>query len=70
MFLSFYTDVRNGYVTRILSFGGFIEGLTSFVLAIGGKLMGSLDLGDLASSSQDGSISRLILTPTLSVFAL
>ena len=32
MFLSFHTDVRNGYVTQTLSFGGFIEGLASFVL--------------------------------------
>ena len=65
MFLSFRTDVRNGYVTQILSFGGFIEGLASFVFAIGGKVMGSLDLGDLASASQDGNTSRLISTLTL-----
>ena len=40
-------------VTRTLSFGGFIEGLASFVFTISGKLMGCLDLGDLASASQD-----------------
>ena len=44
MFLSFHTDVRNGNVTRILSFGGFIEDLASFAFAIGSNLMGSLDL--------------------------
>ena len=53
MFLSFHTDVRNGYVTQTFSFGGFIEGLVSFVLTISGKLMGCFDLGDLASASQD-----------------
>ena len=53
MFLSFHTDVRNGYVTHTLSFGGFIEGLMSFVFTSSGKLMGCLDLGDLASASQD-----------------
>ena len=68
MFLSFHTDVRNGYVTWTLSFGGFIEGLANFGFAIGSKLMGSLDLEDLASASQDGSTSRLISTPTLSIF--
>ena len=39
-------------------------------LAISSKLMGSLDLGDLASASQDGSTSRLILIPTPSTFSL
>ena len=56
MFLSFHTDVRNEYVTWTLSFGGFIEGLVSFAFAMSGKLLlliGSLDLGDLASASQD-----------------
>ena len=40
----------------------------SFTFAINSKLMDSLDLGDLASASQDGSASRLILTSTLSTF--
>ena len=31
-------------------------------------LAASLDLGDLASASQDGSTSRLISTPTPSTF--
>ena len=43
----------NGYVTQTLSFGGFIKGLETFTFAISGKLMGCLDLGELASASQD-----------------
>ena len=39
------------------------------MFAISGKLLGSLDLEDLASASQDGSISRLISTPTPSMFS-
>ena len=53
------------WITR-LSFGGFIEGLASSAFAIvsmcllsTAKLMGSLDLGDLASASWDRSTSRL-----------
>ena len=61
MFHNFHIEVKNENVTRnLLNFDGFIEGLVTFTFPaasiVTGTLMGSLELGDLASASQDGSI--------------